>query len=337
MKLFRLLVVCSAVVATLVVGPAGAADTQSLFFVDTFDQRPGATGGVAFDFLFGTPTPAIESVAITVPAGYHLPTGAVGAQLGSAEIDAQPALGGAATALKGSIVVADPATLAADPLAQTCAPGAHGAAWQLVLSGSASVSLPVTSDPLPSGGSSKLTICLDALRAANLVPTEVYLQIEDGVTNPSSPGLNRWTALATRFDAVGKPDPTTVFELRADEPLPHTLSVKASYDVKKRLLTVKGTLLAAGQPRDQIRVHVFGGPSSDPESFKELGAPVTSGAGAYTFHKRLAKAPKFVAVNVHFYILDCAEASTAPAGCASETIDGTFGGPTRVAVIKKKR
>jgi hypothetical protein len=181
-----------------------------------------------------------------VPGGHGVTLAPVGTRLGEAEVDVGPAAGGAATKLKGSAVVSDPAAFAADPQTQTCAPGTHAATWSLNL-GTATV--PIAVDALSTGGSYRLTLCLDSLRVASLKPVDIYFALEQVFRNPATPQVYWWSALVTPVDATGAPAPTSAFEIQGGEPIPEPLSIRASWDVKKHVFTARGVLRGGGAPR----------------------------------------------------------------------------------------
>jgi hypothetical protein len=323
--------------AALAAAPAVADINYPELDVYTFHQAPGGVTDVDLDVELMAASPAAATVALTVPAGYRIASMPVGAQLGPAEVDVMPAAGGSVSTLKGTMVTADPASLAADPQAQLCAPGAHAGAWRLALNGSPSVAVPIAVDQLTTGGSFRLVICLGAFRTAGLKPVDVYLETRDVFTNPAAAGVYRWSALVTPFGAAGTADPTLAFELRGDEPLPETLGAKPVYDMKRKTLTITGTLLAAHKPRAGIRVHLLGGRTAKTSTMKELGVAVTASDGSYTFvHRRLATTPRFVYAHVNFYASPhCDQASIAPAGCASESTDGTDSSTAKVVVRRR--
>lgn len=323
--------------AALAAAPAVADIRYPELDVYTYHQTPGDVTDVDLDVELVAASPAAASVALTVPAGYRIAGTPVGAQLGHAEVEVMPASGGAVSTLKGTVVSADPALFATDPQGQLCAPGTHGGAWRLALDGSPSVTVPVAVDQLSTGGSYKLVICLGAFRTASLKPVDVYLETRDVFRNPPSAGLYRWSALVTPFGAGGTADPTLAFELRGGEPLPETLGAKPVYDGNRRSLTITGMLLAAHKPRAGIRVHLLGGRTATTSTMKELGVAVTDANGRYTFaRRRLATVPRYVYAHVNFYTAPrCDQPSTAPAGCASESTDGTDSSTAKVVVKKR--
>jgi hypothetical protein len=329
--LLRLALAAFVVASCLAVAPAVAVETRSLFFIDTFEQTSGVPTSVGLDFILAQPSPGAESIAVTVPAGYSMAFKPPGAQIGLVEIDVLDAAG-ARELVKGLVVVGDPAALASDPQAQACAPGTHSGAWKVSLP-SKGTTLPVAVDQLTSGGSVKLTFCLDALRPLNVVPDELYVELEQLFTNPAATGVYTWSSAVTRFTEAGAHDPTSWYELRADESLPQRITAKATWVRTTKRLTVTGRVMAAGEPRDGIRVHVYAGP--DPDSLREIGTPLTSSTGTYTLRLKKATAPRYVASDVHYYSFDCLEPSTAPGGCASQSVDGTLGDVVRVTVKRQ--
>jgi hypothetical protein len=202
-----------------------------------------------------------------------------------------------------------------------------------MLIGSAEATLPITLDALPSGGY-QLTVCLGGLRAVNLVPGVVQLGLID-VRNPDVAGVYDWSALVTPFDAAGQPDSMNASELRAHAPLPQTLTIKASYSARTKLLTVRGRLLMASEPRAGARIHV-NGYAADGLSILYFGSTSTGRTGAYVFRRRFAKQPRFVAAGVEVATSPCTGASTAPQGCTSESLPAVDAGPAPVALVGKR-
>jgi hypothetical protein len=334
----RFLLVCAAAAALmLAAAPAVADPTFPELDIYTYNQTPGNTTNIDLEVVLLPSAPAAESIALTVPTGYRMATEPLGAVAGPAEIDVQPVAGGTKTTLKGTMVATDPASLATNPQVQLCAPGTHGSAWNLALSGSTTVTIPILIDQLSTGGSYRLVACLDALGAASLKPVDVFLETRGVFGNPAAAGLYSWSALVTAFNAAGVPDPTTAFELRGVEPIPETLTLKPSYDKRRKTLTLRGTLLAADHARPNIRVHLFAGAIPNTQKMKEIGVAVTTASGAYVFRQKKARPPVYVWAHVRFYYrLGCDQPSTAPAGCASETTDGTDSPITKVPLPKKR-
>jgi hypothetical protein len=323
---------CVVAVAVLLVGPARGADERAPFFVVyTSNELPGVKTAVELFMVVGT-TPAVERVTISAPGGYLFTDKDVGEQVGLGFVDVRVPGLSRPRALIGTLVIADPALLASDAVLASCAPGSHSGAWQLVVNGRTSVTLPIAVDDLAAGGA-RLTVCLDPLRALSVVPTELDLALLD-VRNPTSSGVYDWSTLVTDFGADGKPDPASVSELRADAPLPQTLTLHASYDRRTKILTVRGRLVAAGKPRRGVQVVLFNTGASVRSGLTNLGTARTTSTGVFTFHKRLAPKglPRLVSAFVEVSAAACAAPSTAPKGCTSESMPGVDVPPVRIAV-----
>jgi hypothetical protein len=324
------LVACAAALAlALVGGGARAAGQRAVFSVASTESRPGQIGAVELSMLL--PTAPTASLAITGPAGYAFTPKPVGEQLGVAAFEVKNALRTFPRPLVGAIVMTDtvPAT---DPALQACAPGAHTEEWQLALLGAVRATLPIAVDVAPAGGSLRLTLCLAPLRAAGLVPRALTFGLLD-VHNPTLPGIYRWSALVTPFDAAGALDAARATELRADVPLPAALTATAAFDRKTRILTVRGTLREAGKARGGVVVHFVRPFSSDPNTVV-IGSIRTAATGSYAFRKTIRAgraAPKVVVAYVDTAVTACASTSTAPDGCTSESVAGTDSGPVSVS------
>ena len=120
----RVVLAVVALAALSLAAATGLADsTLPEFDVYTVDQRPGATTNLSLDVILLAGSPAANTVVITVPTGYGASLAQqIGARLGVAEVDFAPS-----GVLKGETTVSDPSAFAANPLAQSCAPGhAHG-------------------------------------------------------------------------------------------------------------------------------------------------------------------------------------------------------------------
>jgi hypothetical protein len=324
------LVACAAALAlALAGGGARAAVQRAVFSVDSSDPRPGQIGAVELAMLL--PAAPTSSLAITGPAGYAFTPKPVGEQLGIAAFEVKNAIRAFPRPLIGAIVMTDTAP-AADPALQACAPGAHTEEWQLSLLGAVRATLPIAVDRAPAGASLRLTLCLGPLRAAGVVPTALTFGLLD-VHNPANPGVYRWSALVTPFDAAGAVDQARASELRAEVPLPEALTATAAFDRKTRILTVRGMLTGAGKPRAGIAVH-FVRPLSGEADTIAIGSIRTTAAGAYTFRKKIPAtraAPKLVVAYVDTAVTACAASSTAPDGCTSESVPGTDVGPVTVS------
>jgi hypothetical protein len=329
------LAAAAAIAIAIGVSTAGADTTKPVFLVGTDEQVAGASTGVALYLQRISAAGAPGRISITVPNGYAMSSSAAGAQLGDTRMVVEPTAGGSKTVLEGSIVQVDAESLASDSAFATCVPGAHAGAWHLVLDGDKTLVVPVVLDQ-PATGGFQLTICLDAVRAAGLRADELDLWTRGVFTNPLDGGLFVWSALVSPFDTSGRLDAPTTYELRAEEPLPQSVTVTAAYTAKTRQLVVRGAVLANGRPRAGILVHAIGA-TSPTENAHELGTATTKANGDWILRVRTTKRPNIVVATVDFYAGPCVgQPSAAPAGCANESIDGSDSDIVDVKVVKPK-
>jgi hypothetical protein len=322
----RSVLAAAAVVAVLAAAPAAGDVDAPVMFVDTWQQSPGADTqvGLLFDRLQTRAAP--ESIAITLPPAYRATIPSLTDTPALLFVNGKTWSGDDLEA-DGKLAVVDAAAVA--PQLATCAPGAHSSVWQVAL-GSPTRSVLVTLDAAP--GATKLTICLDALHAERSVVSFVEVDIPDVFRNPVVPSTYVWDAVVTPYDATGAIAPTSAYELRGDEPLPQTLTIKPTYNAAKKLLTIRGVSSAGGRARTDVEVHLLGGPRGYDH---ELGtADVVNGAYVFTLHT--AKPPARVSASLHFYSRGCdpAPAPTAPAGCLNESTDGAISAIVKVSVPK---
>ena len=309
--------------AVLVPGSAVARQTSRaeaifpVFDVGGDDHSLGQENDLFFDFYDMDAAPKAAEITIVTPPGYVLSlVHRAGYVFGDAEVDTNHGI------YRGEFEVAGPAEFNADPATAGCADGTHAATWWLVLNGShGELSIPVAVDP--KGKGDLFTLCLGSLQKLHLTMSEIYFNTRDVFRNPSKQGNYRFSAIVTPAGADGTPDPTRRYELRGFQPLPETATPTASYDPARKLLTVTGMLVAAGRGRVGINVHIYAGSSTDYEKLIEVGYAATTAGGAYSFTRKLSKAPLFAYAYVeHYRYAICSGASSAPAGCASQSTDG---------------
>lgn len=309
-------------VAVLLPGGAAARKARTAESFPVFDvggdyHDLGQGNGVYFDLYGLTSAPKPAMITIETPGGYgvslvHRPQFV----LGDAEVDTNRGT------YKGEFEVAPRGAFQSDPATAGCADGTHAATWWMVLNGThGELSIPVAVDHR--GRGYLLTVCLGSLHKLNLTATEIYFATRQVFRNPSHPGNYRFIATVFPLGADGKPDPKTRYEMRGTQPIPETAKPKAVYNPVTKMLTVVGTLLAAGRPRVGINVHVYGGAVPAFAKQKELGAATTAKGGVYTFTRRMSVPPKWVYAYVYHYRYPiCSGGSSAPAGCASQSTDG---------------
>src|SRR5262249_19084794 len=147
------------------------------------------------------------------------------------------------------IAAVDPSTFAADPRAQSCAPGTHTATWQVTVgSGSSSLSVPVAVDASASG--TTFPACVEHLYGLGLKLDWFVFDLNRVVRNPTRADVYEFAARGIPRTADGLADPTGAFESRSDAPLPQQVEALATYDPSTRKLVVEGSAEAAGRPND---------------------------------------------------------------------------------------
>lgn len=286
---------------------------QSFFIADvdlTGDTLNNSAPGVA------------ARVDLTVPAGYQLDlTGQVGAEVGAVLGGVTSGGGSGFEFVNGTVVVADPAAYAADPVAQACAPGTHTAVWSMTaqLLGNP-IQLPIAVDQVdnPGGAPSYVVhycpfVAPSTAYASGLVFVDFALGLQL-VGVPNGVGTYTWSALVTPASSWTA-DPAGTFELRALVPLPNTLSAHARYEAKTHSAVITGRLAAGGKPRAGVSVYVHQSNVRDPDTPSD----VTDANGAFEVRRPVAKTASFV-VQVDDLAGSCIDPSTAPAGCKSQTL-----------------
>lgn len=289
----------------------------------------------------GAAPPTAAAIQVSVPVGFQIDlTKPTGTKIGDLYAGIESASDGSGfTFADASLVVDDPAIYAADPVAQACAPGVHGAVWRASFSVIGQViSLPIAVDAVTApGATSAYTLRFCPFRAPSpALPAGVTFAFlsagfSDGVTAPTTPGVYTWTALvtpATQFVA----DPTAAFELRAVVPLPQSLSLDAQYDPKTHSAVLNGKLIVAGQPKAGAVVSFVAYDQSDHRT--ELGTASTDSAGAFRVRRPFAKTAD-VAASVDSSTGPCSSPSSAPGGCLNETVSSPGGASATVIVPRK--
>ena len=295
----------------------GADAAFPVFNVGGDDHDLAQENDVFFDLYDLNTAPKPAEITILSPPGYALSlVHRAGFIFGDAEVDTNRG------SYKGEFEVAGHAEFEADPATAGCADGTHAATWWLVLNSThGELSVPVAVDR--KGHGYLFTVCLGSVQKLHLTMSEIYFNTRDVFRNPSRPGIYRFSAMVIPAAADGTPDPTTRYELRGTQPLPETANPTAVYDPATKTLTVTGKLVAAGRPRVGINVHIYAGSSNDYDKFSEVGTAVTAGGGAFSFSRKLVKGPRYAYTYVdHYRYAICSGPSSAPAGCASQSIDG---------------
>jgi hypothetical protein len=321
--------------------PAAAEGATPTFEAATFNAAVGATSDVDLFLSISADNAAPARIVIYVPQGYTLNAGvAAGTSVGT--IDATAVVGGTSLQIpEGKIVADNPASHATD----ACAPGAHAAVW---VAHAGSFAIPIYVDPTAGAetalGAYKFVTCLlspyvpesagGAPSGARLTEADLgffqssTLGVTAVLTNPSTQGLYIWHALVTPYTlGTATPNAPGTYELRGDVFIPATLTLKKkSFNKKTKIVTLTGKLTLVGR--------VFAGVPIDIRRFdnaKLVKTAKTNKKGIYTVKVKLTKTTTLIAVLFpEEGSCDTTSASSAPAGCASETTTLVLGKPVKV-------
>jgi len=159
-----------------------------------------------------------------------------------------------------------------------------------------------------------LTVLVDAYELAFSPPagaTGIDLDLRAVLANPAAPSILAWRAVVT-------PVRGAAFEVRSIVGLPQTLTLLPRYGAA---LTLRGRLLFAGRPLPDVNVHLALATREDLADAREIGVATTRGDGRYTLERPLSRHGQlFLIASVNFYESACSDASSAPGGCASQSI-----------------
>lgn len=286
----------------------------------------------------------IARVVLSSPPGYAVRIDQrIGTELGFMNIILRRLDRGSHLVGGGRLRVADPDRYVADPVAQACAPGRHAAVWVAPVSTEGLPTLPIFIDPSPSGIASGVTFRFCPIWRAGagyrVVATWAELTATEGLSVRLSEGDNPWSALVGPPGSSLEADESRAFELRALEPLPYTVTLRARHIPAKKTVVLRGRVVAAGKPVPQAEV-VFGVVrKSLPEGsgVPFVGPALTSVDGKFIFRHRIAETTLYL-THVWPVLRGCSAASTAPAGCVSETIwESPSLASVRVRVRAKER
>jgi hypothetical protein len=331
-----------AIVAALALAQTNTPTLQVIPFVTAL----GRATDTELDISIPASAPATAKASIYVPTGYTANlTQAAGTKIADvlALVDAR----GTSLPLQGQVIADTPAKYASDPRAQACAPGTHAAVWVIQLQLQAqTLNVPMFVDPTSGAeaalGSYKIQVCFaspDVPEAQGGAPfgakvVEADVDFTSAFTNPASAAIYVWRALVTPYVAgTGTPNAAGTYELRSDAFLPVRFTLKARWDVKKRVAVITGTVAVPGAT--VVRVLILGRPSATSSSISRVGtAKVTK--GKFTLRKRLTK-KTFLTGFVQPTLASCDTSlpTPGPAGCATETTAPLIS-PTVVVTPRKK-
>lgn len=322
-------------VCALAVVPAGAsgaaiADERGLLLVNYFFGSGSSNPWISIDSVG-----PIAKVTLSAPAGYpmrldHPP----GTRLGIVSSSVSPVGGGSLVPVGGTLVVESPARYASDPTAQACAPGAHTAVWAVTLSGLAqSLELPIFVDWAGAGSAAVLRFCPSWQTPGGAMSVRTLAATIDGVFGElTARGMNTWRALVSPPLPSLAPDEARTFELRAHEPVPHRVTVQGRYDERTRTAVLSGKLTAVGRPERRATV-TFLAVRERASTVLGVGTATTDVAGRFSFRHRTRRSTAYIA-QTEIDPRACGEPSSAPAGCAGETVAAP---PLAFALVRVRR
>ena len=286
-----------------------------------------ASGGRSLASISLASSDAVAGVRLSIPNGYAVDLGQpTGAAVGDVSATLYPLDGSSGAFVDGTLVVDDPAKYTFDPAAQACSPGAHAEVWLAEMSVLGQrFDLPIFID---TGGSTDVGPSAVTLRfcptwASSGLPGVTARQLTiflfDVVTPPTSPGRYTWSALvAPPIGGSIMADAARAFEVRAVDPLPHTLTLRARHDPKAKSVVLTGRLTAAGEPEPGVDVS-FGAVTESASGFTSFGPVKTNDAGEFTITQPVQRTTQFVAL-ADPAIGPCTTPSSAPAGCLAESV-----------------
>lgn len=324
MRLTFIAIACGLVALVLPASSAPATDNNfPSFFAVADGWSLGGNVDVDFDFEALDSAADTQRISILVPSGYGVDlVHATGRVVGDGDLTFVPAGGGKQVLYSGHLVAMSAAAYAADAGAQVCDPGSHSADWRLQTKSSAGASIDVPIAIDESSGGASLTMCFGSAHNQNLELWGMNVRPSGSLATPTQPGKYLFDALVTPLAADGSPNTAALYELRAYEPLPQSLAVKATYSRSTKTLTVSGRLSVQRKPRSGAQLEVWTATSGTATGTK-VGVATTKASGTYAFSRRLAVAPKYLwTVLEPTSYESCSGSSPDPGGCASYSIDG---------------
>lgn len=346
--------------------PAGIASTKLKI---STPAGLGATGPVTFEVSFAPTDDPLAKVTIYTGLGYTANlTQASGSTIGAVTAQVQAAdLGNQTLPLAGTVQAADAATTISvagqtvplSAAAQVCTgTPTHAAYWLLVLT-AAGQTLRVAAFVDPAAGqetllySYKIQVCLpapdlpasDPRRAtfgAKLFDAKVTLV---GVfTNPSKPSQIVWSAIATPYaPGTGAPNAAGTVEARAGTVVPVALTLKGTYDRKRKAAVLGGVFSVLARPFAGLAIPIYSGTKPTKVTKSAGRTTKTTSKGIFAAVKKISKTTYFQVGGIFGGADDtsliCGAFPTqAPGGCVSGTQGEipVFSKVVKVTVPKKK-
>jgi hypothetical protein len=200
--------------------------------------------------------------------------------------------GNAEADVEGRVVADNPANHPND----VCAPGLHGAVWNLNVTVAGSpLTIPLYVDAITAGpeatfASAKIQFCLPSPTVPPRAQLEfAFFDVNGVFTNPTSTSDHIWHATFTPYDAAGMSNPAGTTEGQAVVPGRVGLTMKTK-SLKHGRVIVSGRLLVDGQAFGGALVELY-----KPGSSKRIGKAKTNGRGNYSIRIKIKKKTRVIA------------------------------------------
>lgn len=337
MKLSALALVLASALAFVPAGASGstATDAEGALLVNWFGS-PSSDSPTVINLASAD---AIAKVRLSVPRGYRLRLNQpVGTQVGSAQAPVYDSTGELSGWAGGDLIVEDAARHVSDPAVQACAPGSHTTVWTVVMArpGPPFRFLIFVDRPGAHGRPRAVLHLCPIWPTPGMSVRSLEIWVE-GVFGPLTVrGRNTWRAFVSPPLPTLAPDESRTFEVRALEPIPHKVALRAHYVDRKRMVILSGTVTAAGEPEQGARVSLIGFAESGPVTEGIVPRFVaTDASGEFSFQAHVEETTRYLAIVDFVQRRRCTGPSTAPAGCAFETASNPRPDPSILVRVRR--
>jgi hypothetical protein len=163
----------------------------------------------------------------------------------------------------------------------------------------------------------------------------VELALESVLGPLAAPGRNTWSALVSPASLKLASDESQIFEVRALEPIPHRVTLRARHDARNQTVVLHGRVTAAGKPEPGARVLIVMTRKSWPK-VRQTCCATTDAAGWYSLRRRVTATTRYFP-SVEVPPRPCTQPSRAPAGCILETVSSPPLGRVVEVTVRSRR
>jgi hypothetical protein len=337
-RLIRLGLVAAGILVSLAFTGSALASYSPSLTVTSSVNAPGKSTSLLLGHIQSAADDPTFRDTIYAPLGYGVNLSQTpGTKIGDVSARVLRRVGNAEADVEGRLVADNPANHPNDG----CAPGLHGAVWNLNVTVAGSpVTIPlyvdaVTAGPEAAFASAKIQFCLASPTAPPRAQLEfAFFDVNGVFTNPTSTSDHIWHATFTPYDAAGMPYPAGTTEGQAVVPGRVGLTMKTK-SLKHGVVIVSGRLLVDGQALGGALVELY-----KPGSSKRIGKARTNGRGNYSIRIKI-KGKTLVLAQVLF--LGDLQSCPAPAiplpppavtGCKTATVSFFA---ARIAIARKTK